>query len=59
MERPDAWGAFHSLFFFIGIPSAILVAFFLRGISKKSEKNGLYNALDIGAIWLERSLKNQ
>ena len=28
-------------------------------ISKKSEKNGLYNALDIGAIWLERSLKNQ
>ena len=27
--------------------------------SKKSEKNGLYNALDIGAIWLERSLKNQ
>ncbi len=38
MERPDAWGAFHSLFFFIGIPAAILVAFFLRGISKKSEK---------------------
>lgn len=28
-------------------------------ISKKTEKNGLYNALDIGAIWLERSLKNQ
>ena len=28
-------------------------------ISKKSEKNGLYNSLDIGAIWLERSLKNQ
>lgn len=27
-------------------------------IVKKSEKNGLYNALDIGAIWLERALKN-
>lgn len=31
----------------------------MERISKKSEKNGLYNALDIGAIWLERSLKNQ
>ncbi|MEG1887095.1 MAG: hypothetical protein RR177_03120 [Oscillospiraceae bacterium] len=27
-------------------------------IAKKSEKTGLYNAMDIGAIWLERSLKN-
>ncbi len=26
-------------------------------VSKSSEKNGLYNALDIGAIWLERALK--
>jgi len=26
-------------------------------IIKKSEKNGLYNAMDIGAIWLERALK--
>ena len=26
-------------------------------IVKKSEKNGLYNAMDIGAIWLERALK--
>ena len=26
-------------------------------ILKKSEKNGLYNALDIGSIWLERELK--
>ncbi len=25
-------------------------------ILKKSEKNGLYNALDVGAVWLERSL---
>ena len=25
-------------------------------IVKKSEKNGLYNAMDIGAIWLERAL---
>ncbi len=25
-------------------------------ILKKSEKNGLYTALDIGAVWLERSL---
>ncbi len=27
-------------------------------IVKKSEKQGLYNAMDIGAIWLERALKN-
>ncbi len=39
MERPAAWGIFHSLFFFIGIPTAILLAFFLRKISKKSEKH--------------------
>lgn len=25
-------------------------------VLKKSEKNGLYNAMDIGAIWLEREL---
>ena len=25
-------------------------------IIKKSEKTGLYNAMDIGAIWLERAL---
>ena len=25
-------------------------------IIKKSEKTGLYNAMDIGAIWLEREL---
>jgi hypothetical protein len=25
-------------------------------IIKKSEKNGLYNAMDIGAIWLQRAL---
>ncbi len=28
-------------------------------IVKKSEKQGLYNAMDIGAIWLERALKNE
>lgn len=28
-------------------------------ILKKSEKNGLYNAMDIGAIWLERALEEQ
>ena len=27
------------------------------GILKKSEKSGLYNAMDIGAIWLERALE--
>jgi len=27
-------------------------------VVKKSEKIGLYNAMDIGSIWLERSLKN-
>lgn len=26
-------------------------------ILKKSEKMGLYNAMDIGSIWLERTLK--
>ncbi len=25
-------------------------------ILKKSEKNGLYNAMDIGSVWLERAL---
>ncbi len=28
-------------------------------IVKKSEKNGLYNAMDIGSIWLERALSEQ
>ena len=28
-------------------------------IIKKSEKVGLYNAMDIGSIWLERALNNQ
>ncbi len=27
-------------------------------ILKKSEKVGLYNAMDIGSIWLERALKD-
>ena len=26
-------------------------------VVKKTEKEGLYNALDIGSIWLERELK--
>ncbi len=26
-------------------------------VVKKSEKQGLYNALDLGAVWLERALK--
>jgi hypothetical protein len=25
-------------------------------VVKKSEKNGLYNAMDVGAVWLERAL---
>jgi len=25
-------------------------------VVKKSEKNGLYNAMDLGAVWLERAL---
>lgn len=28
-------------------------------VVKKSRKNGLYNAMDIGAIWLERALANK
>jgi len=27
-----------------------------KSIVKRSEKNGLYQAMDIGAIWLERAL---
>lgn len=26
-------------------------------VVKKSEKNGLFNALDLGAVWLERAMK--
>ena len=28
-------------------------------IIKTSEKEGLYNAMDLGAIWLERALRDQ
>ena len=28
-------------------------------IEKESEKNGLYNALDIGTIWLKRALNEK
>lgn len=28
-------------------------------IVKKSEKDGLYNAMDIGSIWLERALADE
>ncbi|MCD7796932.1 MAG: hypothetical protein LUG95_04830 [Clostridiales bacterium] len=28
-------------------------------VIKKSEKQGLFNALDLGAVWLERALKKQ
>lgn len=28
-------------------------------VIKKSEKIGLFNALDLGAVWLERALKNK
>lgn len=38
MERPEAWGTFHTLFFVIGIPAAIVLAFLLRKIPKKAEK---------------------
>jgi len=27
-------------------------------ISKKTEKRGLYNAMDFGSVWLQRSLEN-
>ncbi|MBQ0135374.1 MAG: hypothetical protein KBS43_01380 [Oscillospiraceae bacterium] len=30
----------------------------LKRIIKTSEKTGLYNAMDIGSIWLERALKD-
>lgn len=28
-------------------------------VVKKSEKNGLYNAMDLGAVWLERALSEK
>lgn len=28
-------------------------------VLKKSEKDGLFTALDLGAVWLERALKKQ
>ena len=31
----------------------------VKRILKKSEKEGLYNAMDIGAIWLERALSEK
>ena len=30
-----------------------------RGIVKRSEKNGLYAAMDIGSIWFERALESK
>ncbi len=38
MERPEAWGTFHTCFFFIGIPAAVLLAFFLRKLRGRGEK---------------------
>lgn len=38
MERPEAWGTFHTLFFAIGIPTAIILAYFLRKLSKNAER---------------------
>lgn len=38
MERPEPWGIFHTLFFVIGIPLAILTALLLHGLSKKGER---------------------
>ena len=29
-----------------------------KRVIKKSEKVGLYNAMDIGAVWLERALRD-
>ena len=28
-------------------------------VVKKTEKDGLYNAMDIGSIWLERALQDK
>ncbi len=49
METPRAWGTFHTLFFAIGIPLAVLCAFLLRKVSKKGEKR-LF--LTVGALLL-------
>lgn len=38
MEPPRAWGTFHTLFFAIGIPLAVLCAFLLRKLSKRGER---------------------
>lgn len=47
MERPEPWGAFHLLFFVIGIPTAIAAAFLLRKLSGRAEKR-LY--LTVGVL---------
>jgi uncharacterized membrane protein YwaF len=38
MERPEAWGVFHSCFFFMGIPAAVIPAFLLRKLKGRGEK---------------------
>ncbi|MBO5701542.1 MAG: YwaF family protein [Clostridia bacterium] len=38
MQRPEAWGGFHTCFFFIGIPAAVILAFFLRKLKGRGEK---------------------
>ena len=47
MERPEAWGGFHTCFFFIGILAAVILAFFLRKLKGRGEK-GLF--LSVGII---------
>lgn len=48
------------------VPTKIAVALMLSDtdlpekdrVKKKSEKTGLYEALDLGVVWLERALKD-
>ncbi len=49
MERPEAWGTFHTLFFVIGIPVAIALAFLLRRLTERGEKR-LFLAVGIALI---------
>jgi uncharacterized membrane protein YwaF len=49
IDRPVPWGSFHSAFFFIGIPLAVLIAYLLRGLTQKAEKRML---LSVGVFLL-------
>lgn len=52
MERPDAWGTFHTLFFILGIPAAIISAYLLRKLSENAERR-LFFGIGIALVLSE------